>query len=753
MFFQLNPIYAHSQLLKSKLHKHSLSNLYHKEQDPLRSLNFTAAIGPETVEWISNAFLNNQTLCSNLNDNRLLLLLLGVVEGLSCRSPPKNSSQFSACLQILFNLTDLLEELMLLWLQARNNSRSSSQSGDQPSSYLCITLFSRFLLRVWFILASNSTSPFLSPSHIADLQMLLPRPITMITNISMSLSKDWLFKENRTLDAEFTFLFLESLYVSFFSINTFVGNPLVPAESFLAALQYSLYDSSQEWLVYVCSKLQSMPRNSTHWDLVIDSIHLLLSWMTREMILISDAIHSCQQAAKSQLLMQHDTAGTRPVSYSLETSLGFDKQEQRLCKISQSLLSIFDTTPNIQLLALQLLAQTGLDKVGIISDFLPRVSHSSVWSMPEVLDLYLELLEKAWFQLSPDYAGSVEFWSKVHHYVTPLLEGSCQTVLQVMYHLLFLFSHHSLYLKSALTQHVLVKYHQEMVDNFKKKISTINGTTEKGVAWSRNAGNQGLVKVDFEIEEENVFCQYLKLVQKMASHPSSLVLFLDNSKNLYSLFLFLPVARFRLETLSIFGTVLKTLCTPWEASIVNSNKLSRNSTHFHLVNSLLQLAFEFREGTLVSRCNQLSLGRENVTSFNLRQVDEVHIVVQGLLDCSTVSDLVRSSLVEHLSLINDIWGILAHSTATCNVLISIMNDNHIWDVIQVLAPSLAGLLERLQQWYCQEKGGIKDDKTNLLVGLQETCVSLLCHLLTMATIMCRAREDPLKVSLLFIVDE
>ena len=748
----MNPIYARSQLLKSKQHNHSLANLSHKEQDPLRSLNFIPAIGPETVEWISDAFLNNQTLSSNLNDNRLLLLLLGVVEGLSCRSLPKNGSQLSACLQILFNLTDLLEELMVLWLQSRNKSRSPSQSSGQSSSYLCITLFSRFLLRVYLILAGNSTSPFLSPSHIADLQMLLPRPITMVTNISMSLSKDWLFKENRILDAEFTFLFLESLYVSFFSINTFVGNPLVPAESFLAALQSSLYDSSQEWLVYICSKLQSMPRNSTHWDLVIDSTHLLLGRMTREMILVSDAIHSCQQAAKSQLLMQHDTAGTRPVNYSLETSLGFDKLEQRLCKISQSLLSIFDTTPSIQLLALQLLAQTGLDKVGIISDFLPRVSHSSVWSMPEVLDLYLELLEKAWFQLSPDYAGTVEFWSKVHHYVTPLLEGSCQTVLQVMYHLLFLFSHRSLYLKSALTQHVLVKYHQGAVDNFKKKTSIINGATEKGVVWSSSPGKQGLVKVDFEIEEENVFCQYLKLVQKMASHPSSLVLFLDNPKNLYSLFLYLPVARFRLGTLSIFGNILKTLCTPWEASIVHTNKLSGNSTHFHLVNSLLQLAFEFHEGTLVSRCNQLSSGRENVTSFNLRQVDEVHIIVQGLLDCSTVSDLVRSSFVEHLSLITDIWGILAHSTATCDVLISIMNDNHIWDVIQVLAPSLAGLLERLQQWCCQENGDMKDE-TNLLVNLQETCVSLLCHLLTMAAIMCRTREDPLKVSSLFIVDE
>ena len=727
LFLQLNPVYIYT---RSKVNNNE--SIYNSEAVQL------PVVGFQTLEWISIALLDNQKLSSSIDDVRLFLLLLGVVEGLTSHSPPKNSSQLTSCLQILFDITNLLEELFVMWLKYRNTSLGNCSM----SSYMSIAYFSRLILRVWLITVNNSSSFFLSHSHISDLQSLLPRPVTMVTNISTNLSKDWLFKENRSFDAEFTFLYLESLYVTMSAISTFVSNSLVPAESFHTALQNSIFDSNQEWFLYICSKLQSVPRVSVQWEIVIDSAHLLLARLTREYVFISDHIHSCQRSAKSQLMQSTDTS-LRPANYSLEMSMGFGKLEQRLCKISQSLLSIFDTVPGIQLLALQLLAQTGLDKVGIISDFLPKISHTSVWSIPELLDLYLELLEKAWLQLSSDFSGSSEFWSKISHYVTPLVEGGSQVILQIMYHLLLLYSHRSLYLISSLTEHVILPYHRHIINKFNLKVSSAHTETAPN-------GKQSLVKVHFEIEEEKVIHHYLKLIQKLSTHPSSLVPFLENQQNLYSLFSFLPIAQFRFEVLIVFDTILNTVCIPWEASILHSNRLSGSKLHYQLINNLLQVAYEFREGALISKCKQLSsaAGRSFVT-FDLKQVDEVHVAINSLLEVSTdvTNTLVRSSLIDHLLLINDVWHILANCISTSDELLNVMTYNLVWDVIVILAPTLASLLTRLQLLHKDKQNGVDVEFCLIkFLQLQETCVSLLCHLLSIATVMCRIREGPLKVS-------
>lgn len=751
-FLNILPIHSYSQSIRST-HEDSNLNRKHYRNGSRSFIQIKPqndvplpAVFPEALEWISEAFVKYNSLSSCISDSKLFFLLLGVIEGTTCRCLPKNNSQITGCIHTITNLTVILEELLGLWLQVRNDSPTSSlvcngesqelstTDVEQPRGHLCVSLLYRLILRIWLSLTYNTISSSLTPPHIMDLQDLLSRPITMVTNASMNLTKDWLFKGNQYLDSEFSFIFLESLYASVSAIDCFASNTLVPVENFLAALQVSLSLTSQEWLVYMCSKLQSIPKSTLASEMIIESTHVLLCQTTRKLIALSDHIHVCQQAAKSQLLQQQENS-SRSVNYSLERSMEFDKLEQRLCKISQSLLSIFDNVPSIQLLSLQLLAQTGLDKVGIISDFLPRVSHSSVWSMPEVLDLYLELLEKAWFQLSPEYSGSMQFWSKVSHYVTPLVEGSHETALQVTYHLLFLYCHQSMHLKSALTQHVLLKYHQKITETFKKKLN------ERGEV----GGDCSITAVDFEIEEEKVYHQHLKLLQKMATHPSSLIPFLENQKHIYSLFLYLTVSQFRLEALGIFRCVLITLCTHWEASVTHTNKIASTMTHFHLVNCLLRVAYNFREGRIIQQCEYLSINGTNFGSSDLRHVDEVHITIQKLLESSSISSLIRVSLIEHLSLVKDVWEVLAITMATCDSLLPVMNDNHIWDVIQVLAPSLANLLERVQQWKSSDKRDDKLDLPLVVEKLQETCVSLLCHLLTMATIMCRVREDPLKV--------
>ena len=717
---------------------------------PSQATSPISVIGPHVAERMSGAYAKHQSLSPDVTEELLYILLLAIIEELTYRFRPKNNSQISSSIQSISNLTALLEDLLELWIKVRTGqplvlngeSVHEPMELEQPKGFLCMNLLYRLVLRVWLTLTQNTLSCLATSPSIADFQALLPRPIAMVTDASLSLNKDWLFLGNRYLDNEFSFTFLESLYASAAAINTFISNPSVLAESFLKVLKSSLSNESQELLIYLCSKLQSLPRssNSSLSDSVTNSIHLLLCQFTREMITLSDHIHTSQQTAKSQLLQQQNDSASQSSNYSLERAMDFDKLEQRLCKISQSLLSIFDNVPNIQLLSLQLLAQTGLDKVGIIKDFLPRVSHSSVWSMPEVLDLYLELLEKAWFQLSPEYAGSVEFWSKVSHYSTPLIQGSMETILQVTYHLMFLSSHQSNYLKAALTQHMLIQYHQKIIGDFQKKVYAKN-------SFSPDQSKTPIYEIDFSIEEEKMYHQYLKLLQKMAAHPSSLVPFIEDPQHIFLLFLFLPVPQFRPDALAVFRSALTTLSTPWAVSIVHTNKLANNHVHYYLVNSLLRIAYEFKEGCIVQQCQQMSTGGMSVGCLDIRQVDGVHRIIQACLEHSKISFLSSVPVIQHLQLVADVWEVLALTTETCSSLLRIMSNNQIWDVIQVLSPSLASLLERLQSWKTSESNELEAVDPNMLSILQETSVSLLCHLLGTAMTMCRLKEDPLKVTL------
>lgn len=705
LFLNISPTYSYS---RRRSQPHPLSPSYRLTKDA-RSVT-VSAIGPEATEWISECLLGNQSLSSSLDDLKLFLLILGVIEGLCCNSTPKNNHQLTMLIQFLSKLTNFLEEVLIMWLDVRNAGEE-----DVPSSFLASSLVARYLLRVWLVLVNNSVESLLSPAHVSELCLLLSRPVAMATKAPTSLRRGLMFTSNRFLDGELSLLFLESVYTSVAGINSLSHSEpplssqpslssllLLSPESLLGVLNGSLFDSSQEWLLYVCSKLQSLPRIMSTWDSIVSSAHCLLGRLMRELVCLSDIIQS-----------QGTTGGREPPSIDRveedaeddngrpldsDGSDGFCEMEQRLCKISQSLLVVFESVPSIQLLSLQLLAQTGLDKIGIISDFLPHISHSSVWSMPEVLDLYLELLEKAWLQLSPDSSTTPEFWTKVCNYVTPLLEGSHQTVLQVMFHLLFLFSSHSsCHLLSSLTQHVILAYHGIVLERVRDKVGAKKreGEEEGGEAKGgkeKKGEEQASPSSGFEIEEEKVIRLYLKLLQKVASHPSSLVPFLENQKsNLFSLFLFVPLSQFRSETLAIFCNVLRTLSRPWEASVVHSNRLPGNRTHLLLVNALLQIAYEFNAGVILNKCNQLinsgggGGGANNVTKpFSLQKIDQIHVQIHHLLDESKIDYLASGPLIDHIQLVSDVWNILVEATTICDGILTLLNDNLIWDVIQVI---------------------------------------------------------------------
>lgn len=704
----------------------------------------TPVVSRLALQWVSHSLAGGLDLSSTVTESQLLVLLLSVVEGLACQNPPRNSSQVSCALNTIDMLRSLLDNLLTCWVQLRTNAgKSYALPQCESSSFLCVVLLGRLILRMWLVMVQLvvSTSLISTPSD-----PLLPCPITIVSEGITGMSQgNILNNSNHFLDCELSLLLLESFFVSMAAINLYSTNPHTPAESSLAALHSCMSETIQEKLVDVFSHLKCVPSSDAPWGKILSDMHTLLAQTTRELIKASNHIHSCQLEAKS--LLKSPELSLRSVTDSLETSAGFDRMEQQLCKMARTQLNIFDSVPTIQLLSLQLLAQTGMDGVSIINDFLPHIVHRNVWSTPELLDLYLELLEKSWFQLPPEYQDSPEFWRMVGNYSVPLMEGGQQTVLQVMYHLLFLLTHPSAHLKQALSHHVILKFHLKMAKLFRENFFA-SSSGGRSTSVSRNVAL-------LDLEESQVIHQYMKLLQKMASHHSSLQPFLQDSRNLYLVFLFLPSEEFRMEALNFFEVVLRMLCTPWEASMANSEKLSMSSAHLHLVNSLLRVAYEFHEGKVVQRCLKLVDSGPSATQLSLQDVNEVHMTIQMRLENSSINTLLQHSLVEGLALVTDVWGTLTSATASCEALLPIVQSNQIWDIIQVLSPSLASLLERLYQLTKRAStvNGDKEEEVeklpafdpSVVIKLQETCVSLLCHLLSLSTVLCRINEDPQKV--------
>jgi len=466
------------------------------------------------IDQLLEALQGRQDLRNLVSDRVLYLLLLSVLENTAVWSGARGTSQVSSTLHLLQGVTTLFEDVIALWLQAYNKSDSTPEQNPLPSSagvggndgvgweaptsslYNGVVHIARIVLRLWLILASRLLHSPLSIQQLFEVKSFLFSPIATVSTACYNLQRTGIFRGNDCLDHEFTLIILETLFACLHNINLFAMMPTCPVEDFFQVLRDCLTDGCNEWFTYLCSKLhgisgvemtqpsssestsssessksnttstQEKPKGVSNWATIMEYSHRLLIHILRELIVTSSHIQSFQKASKSALTGERLP---RPVIYSLEVATGFDKLTQRLCKMAQLLLDMFRAVPLIQLLSLQLLSETAKDTIGIIGNFLTNISDPSIWSNPEVLDLYLELLESIWFKLSPDYAGSPSWWEKLSNYSTLLLKAKREIVCQAVYHIQCLLSHDSTMLKSQLTKYVILPYHTHLMSQVKEK--------------------------------------------------------------------------------------------------------------------------------------------------------------------------------------------------------------------------------------------------------------------------------------------
>ena len=770
----------------------------------------------------------------NISERVLYMLLLSVLESVLFQS---GTTLIEASLRLLKSITSLFEEVVGLWFQgydqeamkqeltssmedeedaedkerSSTSSRSSSKGATSPPPLSTVRAYqgtmhiARMTLRLWLQLFSQVLHSSPSPSQLSDVKPLLFSPLATVSKACYNLRQVGVFKGNAYLDHEFTLIILETLFSSLYTINIYSMVPTCSIEDFFGAVRDTLTDDYQEWFTYLCSKLlevggshspsavngatenQSLSENGgslssspakSNWPSVLGYSHSLLSYILRELIVISSHIQVDQKASKLALTStgappqtsdaQSSLPYFKPVFYSLEVSTGFDKLTQRLSKIAQLLLDMFRTVPLIQLHSLQLLSETETDTVGTIGNFLSIISDPAVRSNSEVFDLHLELLENVWFRLSPDYTGSPSWWNKLSNYSTLLLESSREVTCQVIYHLQCLFSHESTVLKSQITKHVIIPFHTHLMTLVKSKcyqrITASSSTATAYVGGSvdgalmtatSTSAVEGEVEDGLNSDEKEIISVFLKLLLKVASNVHSLGTFTSESVNLYQLFLLFPLREFRCASFAVLHECLAALRGMSSSTSTCSSPTSEAATDIPnhqgsnegllcktIVRILLSLAYSQtvrKMERIPKHCLEITEGTALLPKYGLAEADTVQQYIRTTFEDTPLKDLLVPTFVDHLAVVADIWELLGRLAMQDEVVALILINNHIWDVVEVLAPSLCSLLSRVRQRMSREKD--LGEAEMYVDSLKEHSVSLLSHIVTLAHFICWQKSD------------
>ena len=716
-----------------------------------------------------------------VSERALYMLLLSVLESVSFQT---GTTLIDASLHLLQSITALFEEVVGLWFQgygqeamkkdltrSMEEERKSSPSPTSSSSvsppppplstvraYQGTMHIARMTLRLWLQLFSQVLHSSPSPNQLSDIKPLLFSPLATVSKACYNLRQVGVFKGNAFLDHEFTLIILETLFSSLYAVNLYSVVPVCSIEDFFEAVRDTLTDGYQEWFTYLCSKLlevagshslspppalvngssEEQPKvdesissfsssPKSNWPSVLDYSHNLLSYILRELIIISSHIQAGQKASKLALAstgtggpqqqqqqsadLQSSQPYVKPVSYSLEVATGFDKLTQRLSKIAQLLLDMFRTVPLIQLLSLQLLSETESDTVGTIGNFLSIISDPAVRSNSEVFDLYLELLENVWFRLSPDYTGSPAWWNKLSNYSTLLLESSCEVTCQVIYHLQCLFSHESTVLKSQVTQHVVIPFHTHLMKLVKSKCyqkviaASASSSTDGGIVQIQATSTATTIVAEGEVEdglssdEKEIISVFLKLLLKVASNVHSLGTFTAKSVNLYRLFLLFPLREFRSASFGVLDECLAALRGMTSSTCSSPNSGASSPTGIEtpvlqpsdegtmrrtIIRILLSLAYSVQKiEKIPKQCLAIAEGKAPLPKYGLAEADMVHQLIRTMFETTPLKQLLTPMFIDHLAVVADIWELLGRLAMQDEVVTKILNHNHIWDIVQV----------------------------------------------------------------------
>ena len=643
-----------------------------------------------------------------LNNFRFCLLLLSLYEGLCYKGDLYCMARLQDCIQQLQSVTNLLNDVINHWSKCCLQLRDTGATLTNKTTLFYVTAI---LVRIW--LSIPVQFPHITTAD--DLKTLVAKPLSSIIHACVNLKVDQ-YDSNPILGQEFGIVALELLYTSLCYVDICSQCPSHSLNIITPFMQSILTDECNGIFLYLVSKLcisSVFTSNEGEGKATQLLVARVIDKLTSVASYISNERNRCLKPSTEKVR----NSGVNDGVHLLDSEVII----RNISKLAMTLFGICGDLPDIQISLIQLLSQTVCDPVIIIETFLPSLPTRlpSFFNNPSILSLYLDLLEKAWFQQSSDVGGDTSWWEILLNYLKLLQCSEHTIVLEILYHIQCILGHNSVSLKIHLCRYVVGPFLNAQLKLFKDGLtSTAQGERKHSLillllklfhkvvmdeSCLQLLADAGVVQLLFVLLLSREFCDStVKLLQAI------LMLNTDHKSKGE-----LPTA-LKTVILQVMHSVLK---------IVMS--LSGSATVRKMILSMVESSKPLRSGLLT-----------------LVDIDSAHSsIVKQLESKTSAGDLIKEEFYNDFQICSCLWDVIATVATEDEWLLRYISDSHVWELVKVMAPSLGSFLTHTRQ-----VSGCEQQQGDLVERLQKTSVLVLCKQLQLACCFVKSRESQKTVS-------
>ena len=645
-----------------------------------------------------------------LNNFRFCLLLTSLYEGLCYKGDLYSIARLQDCIQQLQSVTNLLNDVINHWSKCCLQLRDTGNTLTNKTTLYYVTAI---LVRIWLSVPVQ----FPQITTAEDLKTLATKPLGSIISACINLKVNQ-YDTNPVLGQEFGVVALELLYTVLCYVDICSQCPSHSLSIITPFMQNVLTDECNEIFLYLVSKLCISSVFTSSKEGEGKGIQLLVAGIIDKLTSVASYISN----ERSRCL--------KPSAEKVRNGCATDLADsevmiRNISKLAMALFEICKDLPDIQTSLIRLLSQTVCDPVIIVETFLPSLpTHlPSFFDNPSILSLYLDLLEKAWFQQSSDVAGDASWWDILSNYLKLLQCSDHTIVLEMLYHIQCILGHDSIALKTHLCRYVIGPFLSSQLKLFKDTLI-----------------NAAQVDQNEKKRHNSLILLLLKLFHKVVSEESCLQLLAD-AGIIQLLFVLLLSREFCDSTVKLLQAIL----------MLNTERKSKEelpdalkTVILQVMNSVLRIIMSLSSSATVKKVIvAMAESSKPLRSglLTMVDIDSTHSsTVKQLESKESTADLIKEEFYNDFQICSYLWDVIATVVTHDSWLLKYISDSHLWELVKVMAPGLGSFLSHTRLV------GRAEEHNDLLEGLQKTSVIILCKQLQLGCCFVNSRESQKTVS-------
>ena len=647
-----------------------------------------------------------------LNNFRFSLLLLSLYEGLCYKGDLYSLARLPDCIQQLQSVTNLLNDVINHWSKCCLQLRDSGATLTNRTTLFYVTAI---LVRIWLSIPVHF--PHITTAE--DLKALVVKPLSSIITACVNLKVDT-YDSNPALSQEFGVVALELLYTALCYVDISSKCPSHSLNVITPFMENILTDECNSIFMYLVSKLCISSVFPSSKEGEGKEVQLLVAGIIDRLTSVASYISS-----ERNRCLKPSTEKVR--NGSLNSSVNLVESEvmiRNISKFAMTLFGICGDLPDIQISLIKLLSQTVCDPVVIVETFLPSLPARlpSFFDNPSILSLYLDLLEKAWFQQSSDIGGDSSWWEILVNYLKLLQCSEYTIVLEVLYHIQCILGHSSVSLRTHLCRYVVGPFLSNQLKLFKDGLTSVTSVDSN----ERKRYNSFILLL-------------LKLFHKVVSDESCLELLADAGV-VQLIFVLLLSREFCDNTVKLLQAIL----------MLNSDRktggdlpAALKTIVLQVMHSILKIVMSLSSAATIKKVILAMVDSAKPLRtglFTEIDIDLVHTGIVKQFESKKLSlELIREEFYNDFQICSSLWDVIASIATKDEWLLKYIADSHVWELVKVMAPSLGIFLTHTRQVSNVHHGN------GLVQGLQRTSVMVLCKQLQLACCFLKSKESQITV--------